>query len=71
MKTGLVAYQRQHASELAGIGLDTWGVDFALLGRHDVLLGMPFNFRDSCTDGILEAAIARGPRADVFAQTGI
>ncbi|MCE5259253.1 MAG: rhamnulokinase [Chloroflexi bacterium] len=71
MKEGLAVYRREYKGELASIGLDTWGVDFALLGRNDVLLGMPFNYRDSRTAGMLEAAFVRVPREEVFAQTGI
>ena len=57
--------------ELAGIGLDTWGVDFGLLDKHGVLLGNPYHYRDARTDGMMEAVFNRVQRADVFAQTGI
>jgi rhamnulokinase len=56
---------------LAGMGLDTWGVDFGLLDRHDVLLGNPYHYRDDRTDGMLEEAFRRFPREEIFAQTGI
>ncbi|MHB1355273.1 MAG: rhamnulokinase [Anaerolineae bacterium] len=71
LKEGLAVYRRDYGHELASIGLDTWGVDFALLGRKDVLLGMPRNYRDPRTSGMLEAAFARVPREEVFSQTGI
>src|SRR6058998_3810571 len=54
-----------------GIGVDTWGVDFALLGRGNTLLGNPRHYRDPHTEGVMELAFARVPRADVFRQTGI
>lgn len=57
--------------ELAGIGLDTWGVDFGLLDKHGSLLGNPYHYRDARTDGMVEAVFQRVPRKDVFAQTGI
>lgn len=55
---------------LSGIGVDTWGVDFALLGRDDVLLGFPYHYRDSRTEGMLEAAFQRLPRTTLFERSG-
>jgi rhamnulokinase len=54
-----------------GLGVDTWGVDFALLGRDDRLLGNPRHYRDPHTEGILDAAFARVPRQEIFRQTGL
>ena len=54
-----------------GIGLDTWGVDFGLLDEHDQLLSNPRHYRDARTEGMLEAAFARVPRAEIFGYTGI
>ncbi|MCC6683104.1 MAG: rhamnulokinase, partial [Phycisphaeraceae bacterium] len=65
---GLAAAQ---AGTLRGIGIDTWGVDFALLGAGDALLGNPFHYRDARTNGILDQAFAIVPREQVFEQTGI
>ena len=53
------------------VGVDTWGVDFALLGRGGTLLGNPRHYRDPHTEGIMEQAFARVPRADVYRQTGL
>lgn len=55
----------------ASLGVDTWGVDFALLGRGDVLLGNPRHYRDPHTEGIPEEAFRRVPRETIFRQTGI
>lgn len=60
----------QHG-DLASVGVDTWGVDFALLGRHGTLLGNPRHYRDPHTEGIMDAAFTVVPRAEVFRQTGI
>src|SRR5689334_16147037 len=40
----------QAGQPLSGIGIDTWGVDFALLGHDDELLGNPFHYRDQRTE---------------------
>jgi rhamnulokinase len=53
------------------VGVDTWGVDFALLGRNNTLLGNPRHYRDPHTEGVMEEAFARVPRAEVFRQTGL
>jgi len=65
---------RKCALELGGIesvGVDTWGVDFALLGRGGTLLGNPRHYRDPHTETIVEEAFQRVPRLEVFRQTGI
>jgi rhamnulokinase len=53
------------------VGIDTWGVDFGLLGKGDVLLGNPRHYRDPHTEGTMEMAFQRVPAADLFRQTGI
>ena len=71
IRTGLALANKEHNGQLAGIGLDTWGVDFGLLDRSGALLGNPFHYRDGRTDGMVEAAFQRVPREEIFAQTGI
>ena len=66
-----IAAAVKSGARLDGIGLDTWGVDFALLDKTGALLGNPFHYRDSRTDGILDEAFKRVSRAEVFARTGI
>jgi rhamnulokinase len=53
------------------VGIDTWGVDFALLGRDGTLLGNPRHYRDPHTEGVMEAAFARVNKAEIFRQTGL
>ena len=71
MKQALGLFARAHGKALNAIGVDTWGVDFALLGPGDVLLDNPRNYRDPRTDGMLEEAFARVPREEIFARTGV
>lgn len=70
----MLAGLRKAAAEHGGvtsIGIDTWGVDFALLGRGGILLGNPRHYRDPHTETIMEEAFAQVSRIDIFRQTGI
>jgi len=62
---------RERKIVLDGIGVDTWGVDFALLGSDGALVDNPRHYRDSRNNGMLEKTFAVLPREDIFAQTGI
>jgi rhamnulokinase len=53
------------------LGLDTWGVDFALLDREGGLIANPFHYRDARTDGMLDEAFKYMPREEIFTHTGI
>ena len=67
-----VGRSRAHAADPpASLAVDTWGVDFGLLDRNGDLIGNPVCYRDSRTEGMMEAVWARVPKAEVFAQTGI
>ena len=71
IKAGLRRCVQDHGGEWAGIGLDTWGVDFGLLDRNGDLLGNPYHYRDQRTEGIFEEAFRRVPREEIFERTGI
>jgi len=56
---------------LEAVGVDTWGVDFALLDRNGLLIASPYNYRDSRTNGMLEEAFRRLPKEKIYEITGI
>lgn len=56
---------------LESIGIDTWGVDFGLLGADGSLLGLPRAYRDPYTEGVPEAVYATVPRDELYGATGI
>jgi rhamnulokinase len=70
IKTGIGISSAECNQKLDSMGLDTWGVDFALLDRQGGLLANPFHYRDERTDGMLAEAFRRMPAADIFANTG-
>jgi len=43
-------------TQLAGIGVDAWGVDYALLGEKGELLQNPYHYRDTRTVGMMQKA---------------
>jgi rhamnulokinase len=56
---------------LNGVGVDTWGVDFGLVGRGNTPLSNPVHYRDARTEGVMEAALARVPRQQIYELTGL
>jgi rhamnulokinase len=54
-----------------GIGIDTWGVDFGLIGADGDILGYPVHYRDSRTDGMFDRAFAKVSKERIFDATGI
>ncbi len=71
IQNGLREAAAQYGSSVTSVGVDTWGVDFVLMNRHDEMLGQAWNYRDSRTDGMLSKALQRVSRAEIFAQTGL
>jgi len=71
LKKGLTQTIKKRGKELTGIGVDTWGVDFGLVGRDDQLLGFPYCYRDTRTQGIMDEAFKNVPRDELYAITGI
>jgi rhamnulokinase len=71
IKAGIARYAAQGDAPLAGVGIDTWAVDFALLDRAGRLLGNPYHYRDPRTAGVPDNVDRRVPPGRLFAQTGI
>ena len=55
----------------AGIGVDSWGVDFGLLGQDGSLLGMPVAYRDPRTEGAMEEFFKLVSPEKIYRRTGI
>jgi len=71
MKRGLAEAARRADGGLSSLGVDAWGVDFALLGRDGALLENPYHYRDARTNGVMEKTFARLPSEEIFERTGI
>jgi rhamnulokinase len=70
MCEGLRAAARQN-DRIDGIAVDTWGVDFGLLGPDDALIENPRHYRDTRTHGIEESLFGAVSKEEVFEETGI
>ncbi|MGH9529063.1 MAG: rhamnulokinase, partial [Terriglobales bacterium] len=56
---------------LAGIGVDAWGVDYALLGESGELLHNPYHYRDQRTRGAMDLIFQKVCREEIYSETGI
>ena len=68
---GIAVATRERKLTLDGIGIDTWGVDYGLLGADGLLLDTPRHYRDGRTNGVMEKLFEIVPRDQVFGYTGI
>ena len=70
MKQGLSKISHEYGQDFASIGIDTWGVDYALLDRDGNLLDNPTCYRDSRTEGMMDEAFKHLSRQEIYEQTG-
>lgn len=71
MKQGILKCAKNGDGDFASLGIDTWGVDFGLLGKDGKLLGIPFHYRDSRNEGMIEEACKIVPKKEIYQETGI
>lgn len=71
IQVGLGKAAAKYGKSIVSVGVDTWGVDFALFSKSGEMLGHPYCYRDPRTSGQLDAAFRRVPRAEIFSQTGL
>ncbi|TFE28555.1 rhamnulokinase [Cohnella luojiensis] len=70
MKKGIrLAFQSGY--EPSTFGIDTWGVDFGLLDANGELLGNPYHYRDSHTEGLIEEVSGLIGQETLFLQSGL
>jgi rhamnulokinase len=68
---GMRAAAAAQPGAIQSVGVDTWGVDFGLLGANDELLGNPYHYRDRRTNDTMEQAFAIVGREEIFRHTGL
>ena len=55
----------------ASVGIDTWGVDYALLDENDQAIGGTYCYRDARTDATIPQVHSVIPFAELYERTGI
>ena len=65
------ALARLEEVELTSIGVDAWGVDYALLGERGELIENPYHYRDRRTEGIMEEVLRKVAKEEIYQATGI
>ncbi|MCX7968730.1 MAG: rhamnulokinase [Armatimonadetes bacterium] len=71
VKHGLALSVQKYGKQVVSIGVDTWGVDYALLDENDELVGNLYHYRDKRTEGMFEVAFQKVPRDEIYRRTGI
>jgi rhamnulokinase len=66
-----LAAVKEEGVEISSIGIDTWGVDFALIAKDGTILGAPYAYRDPHTEGMPKKYFDIVPRDKVYGLTGI
>ncbi len=62
---------RAAKTDLASIGVDTWGVDFGFLDRNSELVGLPYSYRDRRTEGAVTDFARKMSLEELYRRTGI
>jgi len=71
VKAGIKKAAEEAHNQVAGIGFDTWGVDFGLLDAKGELVESPYHYRDSRTNGMMEKVFELMPKREIYESTGV
>ncbi len=71
LKTGLKKCIHDFGIQPESVGVDTWGVDIALLDRNGMIVGLPYAYRDPRTDTAMEEVFKIVPQKELYRMTGI
>lgn len=70
VKAGLRKAFQAGGTGIRSIGVDTWGVDYALLDRSGDLIANPYHYRDARTEGVMEQVFRVVPWPQIHAEAG-
>lgn len=64
-------WARANGADLVSVGVDTWGVDWAMIDKSGDLLGLPHAYRDPRNSAAYDQAVAKLGAARIYQTTGI
>lgn len=71
VKVGIGKAAKAAGAGVCGIGVDSWGVDVALLDADGELIENPYHYRDSRTNGIKEKAFELMSKREIYQNSGL
>jgi rhamnulokinase len=71
LRTAVRQAGEHHGGGLAGLAIDTWGVDYGLLDRRGALLGTPRHYRDARTAAVVDKVHQQIDPARLYAVSGL
>jgi rhamnulokinase len=70
IRNGLLKVRSDYGADIASLAIDTWGIDYALLDRAGNLVSNPHTYRDPRTTGMLDIALERVSRWEIYQKSG-
>ncbi|MGL1892444.1 MAG: rhamnulokinase [Spirochaetaceae bacterium] len=71
IKIGLKKISKIPDTEVMGIGIDTWGVDYGWLDKNGDLLYIPYHYRDDRTSKVIPEVHNIISEDEIYARSGI
>ncbi|MDQ0338691.1 rhamnulokinase [Caldalkalibacillus uzonensis] len=71
LQLGLLKCKYAGYDHISSMAIDSWAIDFGLLGKNDELLGNPYHYRDPQTAGMMEEVSQIISKKELFSRTGI
>ncbi len=68
---GLRKAKSIYGNAIVSLGIDTWGVDYGLLDKDGKLLNLPYIYRDTRTDGMMDSVFNKVSKEEIYKKTGI
>jgi len=71
MKNAILQAYKKYGDKIVSIGIDAWGVDYALLDNNDDLIGIPRSYRDPRNIEAMDDLLKKIPKEKIYMRTGI